>query len=147
MALYTNRDIQSSVTGDLVLDSKGDLDLADALDTYTSAANFVLRTDFGEYAPDSTVGANLGSFIGKMNTSDNHRFMEYNINKTLKEKIFSSTDIDNTVVPFDNNECICFIRIGGSYLIDGVITTVQDRVITYTFPYIDAEYITPLSIE
>src|SRR5688500_2978996 len=111
MAIYSDRDLESSFQGDLEIDTKGDLKLANALDTHKAAANFVLRTDFGQYAPDRSVGCNLGSFIGKNNTPDNHRFMEYNIVKVLAERIYSPTDVVVTVVPFDVNEALCLIDI------------------------------------
>ncbi len=147
MAVYSNRDIESSFEGDLEIDSKGDLKLADALVTYKSAANFVLRTDYGHYAPNNTVGCNLGSFVGKTNTPENHRFMEYNIEKTLKERIFSNTDARATVVPFDINEVLCLVDIAGAFLIDNVIQVVEEQRIAYTFPYISSDHLTPIQID
>lgn len=146
MAVYSNRDIESSFEGDVELDAKGDLKLADALVTHKSAANFVLRTDYGHYTPNSTVGCNLGSFVGKTNTPENHRFMEYNITKVLKERIFSNSDVRATVVPFDINEVLCLVDIAGAYLIDNIIQVVEDQRIAYTFPYIEGTYITPITI-
>lgn len=147
MTLYISSDIKSSIEGDIKIDTNGDLALANPLETYKAAANFVLRTNYGDYAPNNTVGCNIGAFIGKMNTPENHRSMEYNVNKVLKEKIFSSSDIDATVTAFDINECICFVKIAGSYLIDNIITSANEQIIAYTFPYLGAEYLTPLPIE
>lgn len=147
MALYKFRDVETSFDGDIELSTNGDLKLADCLTTYKSAANFLLRTDYGDYAPDKTVGCNLGSFIGKNNTPVNHELMEYQINKTLKEKLFTVTDAEAYVVPFDVNEVLCVVNIGGSYLIDGVIKTVHGEKLAYTFPYIDGRFITPITID
>jgi len=137
MSIYQNRDVASSIEGDIELDSKGDLNLANSLETYKAAANFVLRSDFGDYAADKTVGCNLGSFIGLTNTPENHEFMEYNINKVLKERLFSTMDANATVVPFDMNEVLCVVNIGGSYLIDGIIQTINGETLVYLFPYIE----------
>ena len=147
MSVYISRDVETSFEGDLELDTKGDLSLADSLVTYKSACNFLLRTDFGHYAPNKSVGCNLGSFVGKNNTPENHRFMEYNINKVLKEKIFSNSDVATTVVPFDMNEVLCLIDIAGAYLIDNVIQVVETQRIAYTYPYIDGQYLTPITID
>lgn len=147
MGTYIHRDISSTFSGDIELDGKGDLKLANALETYKSAANFLLRTDYGDYSPNKTVGCNLGSFIGSTNVPKTHRFMEYNIDKGLRSKLFNSTDVSSTVVPFDINEVLCVINIGGSYLIDGVIQTINSQNIAYTFPFIDGTYLTPITID
>lgn len=146
MAVYINRDIETSLEGDIELDTNGDLKLADPLQTYKSAANFLLRTDYGDYSPDRSVGCNLGSFIGKTNVPSTREFMENNINKVLQNRLYTLTDAIATVVPFDINEVLCVVNIGGSYLIDGTIRTVTDEKIAYTFPFIDGRYITPITI-
>jgi hypothetical protein len=137
MAMYVDRDIESNFSGDLGLDTKGDLGLADSLETHKAAANFVLRTDFGEYQPDGSVGANLGSFIGLRNVQETHELMEYNVNKALKEEIFSETDVLSQVVPFDIHEALCVVSLAGLFFIDGEFTSVEDDRIAYTFPYIE----------
>lgn len=139
MANYTNRDIQSSFEGDILVSSNGDLELSNALDTYKAASNFVLRTDYGDYAPDGNVGCNLGSFIGELNIPKIHEAMEYNINKTLRNEVFSETDVTSTVVPFDTNEALAIIDIAGSFLIDGEFIQVENDRIAYTFPYIGSK--------
>jgi len=146
MAIYTERDIETNLEGDITLSSQGDIKLANALDTYKAIANFSLRTDFGDYAPDESIGCNLGTFIGKLNTTENRDYMGHNINQVLQDTIFNLTDVSATVVPFDLNEVLCVVSIGGSYLIDGTIQTVHGETLTYTFPYIDGEHITPITI-
>lgn len=147
MTVYVHTDIESSLEGDLEIDTKGDLSLANPLETHKAAANFCLRTDYGDYAPDKSVGCNLGSFMGKPNTSQNHRFMEHNINRSLKDKIFTPKDVDTTVVAFDINECLCVITIGGMYLIDGVVQSVDSEKIAYTFPFIGMPHLTPITVD
>lgn len=145
MALYVDRDILTNFSGDISLDQKGDLALANPLETYKAVANFILRTDYGDYTPDPKVGSNLGSFIGSSNDRDTHELMEYHIAKGLSNEVFASTDISADVVPFDLDEAICFIHIAGLYLISGEVTSVEQETITYSFPYIDGNP-TPLTI-
>ena len=145
MAVYTQQDIGSTLEGDVQLSSAGDLQLANPLNTFKSLANFLLRTDFGDYSPDTTIGCNLGSFVGELNTSDNREFMEYNITSVLRERLFSIADVEATVVPFDLNEVLCVVNIGGYYLLDGIIQTIKGETLTYTFPYIDGTHITPIT--
>lgn len=147
MAVYVNQDIETSLGGDIQISSQGDVKLADAVTTHKAAANFLLRTDFGDYAPNETVGCNLGSYIGKLNTSDNREFMQYSVNKILQEKLFSVTDVEAIVVPFDINEVMCVITIGGQFLVDGTIQPVDTETLTYTFPYLEGNHITPIVVD
>lgn len=137
MALYNDIDISLNFSGDLKLNSKGDIQLADSLETYKSAANFILRTDYGEYAPNSAVGCNLGSFIGERNVAETHDHMKYSIFTNLVSNIFDQSDITVDVVPFDYNEAMCLIQIAGTYNISGKLVTVDGERMIYSFPYID----------
>ncbi len=146
MATYIDQDIASTFGGDIIIDSKGDLKISDALETHKAAANFLLRTDYGDYAPDRTVGCNLGSFIGELNNSENHDRMESLINRSLQNQIFSREDVSATVVPFDLEEALCIVEIAGNYLVSGEIVQSIDQKIAYSFPYIEGEP-TPLVIQ
>ena len=145
MATYIDRDIETTFAGDIVLDGRGDIKIANALETYKSAANFVLRTDFGDYAPQPTVGCNLGSFIGQPNNSESHEQMEYLVNKVLQQELFTLTDARADVVPFDINEALCVVSIAGNYLVDGEIKNFNAVQISYQFPFIDGNP-TPLVV-
>lgn len=136
MAIYSDQDISSTFEGDIEIGTNGDIKLSNSLETYKSAANFVLRTDYGDYVPDQDVGSNLGSFIGENNTERIHAAMEYNIDKALKNNIFSQTDISSTVVPFDYHEALAIIDIAGTYVIDGEYVQVDNERMTYSFPYV-----------
>lgn len=145
MAIYIERDILSNFSGDIQVSSNGDIALANSLDTYKNACNFVLRTDFGDYQADGDVGCNLGSFIGEPNVQRVHDAMEYNINKVLRNEIFAPSDAIATVVPFDLEEALAIIQIAGQFMINEELITVEDDRISYSFPYIDA-HPTPLTI-
>lgn len=146
MGVYIDKDISTTFEGDINLSDSGDLGLANALDTYKSVANFLLRTDYGDYAPNITVGCNIGSYIGQNNTKAIQEQLEYNVNKVLQTKVFSLTDARADVVPFDVDEVICIISIAGSYLIDGQIQYFSSERIAYTFPYIEERNLTPIDI-
>lgn len=137
MTLYVESDIRCNFSGDLVLDQKGDLSLANPLDTYKSVANFILRTDFGEYAPNPVIGSNLGSYIGASNTRETHEHMENSITRSLVDNVFGNTDVSVDVVPIDINDAVCFVHLAGSFLISGAIVTVNQDTMSYMFPYID----------
>ncbi len=145
MATYIDRDLGITFNGDLILDGRGDIKLHDALETHKSAANFVLRTDYGDYAPDVNVGCNLGSFIGETNSERVHAEMENLINRAIRNQIFNRSDAVATVVPFDHEEALCIVEIEGTFLVSGELIQVENQKIAYTFPYIAGEP-TPLTI-
>jgi hypothetical protein len=143
MALYQDIDVASDFYGDIVLDPKGDLKIANSFETHKSVANFLLRTDNGDYAPDRLVGCNLGSFIGKLNDEYNQVKMEELIKYKLTTKVFNSPDVEATVVEFDENEVLAVVSIGGYYVVDNEIIDVGTVNLTYTFPYIDGINLVP----
>lgn len=145
MSIYVDRDIQVNFSGDLVIDQKGDLKLANSLDTYKGVANFILRTDYGDYAPDTSIGSNLGNFVGQKNTKETHSHMEYTISRALAGPVFVDTDVRVKVLPLDVDEAVCFVFLAGTFLIDGELTYVQQDRLTYSFPYIEGTP-TPLTI-
>jgi hypothetical protein len=139
MATYITQDISTTHDGDLQIDDKGDIKLLDSLETHKKAANFVLRTDYGDYAPNKDVGCNLGTFIGELNTPLNHERMEFAARKGLINEVFSEEDIEISVVPFDTEEALCIVNIHGTYFVSGEFIDPTDQKIVYTFPYIDGQ--------
>lgn len=145
MAIYFSRDIKTSFSGDIEIDSKGDLQLADALESTRSAINFVLRTDLGDYAPNPNLGCNLGTFIGERNLRDTHEDMEYSCKIGLTREVVQPQDLIVDVVPFSDNEAFCSIKILGYYLINDELVEVTDSRQSYSFPFIDGQ-IDPLDL-
>lgn len=146
MTQYSARDIETNFDGDIVLSDVGDIKLANSLVTHKAAANFLLRTNYREYAPDESVGCNLGSFVGKMNTRENAEYMQSIINSTLKTRVFSTVDVDATVVPFDIDEVLCVITIAGLYVIDNALVSAEGETIAYAFPYLEGRFSAPITI-
>lgn len=147
MAYYFEEDISTSFEGDIELTPNGDVKLANPVETRSAVANFLLRTDNGDYTPDPLLGCNLGSFVGRLSNSENLQEMESNILRSLAEKVFSLTDVDAVVVPFDINEVLCVVTTAGTYELSGTPQTIDGERLAYTFPYIDGTHITPLVIE
>lgn len=147
MAIYVDRDIATDFNGELLLDPKGDLKLADSLETYKAVANFILRTDLGEYQPSPQVGSNLGSFMGKTNTRDVHERMEYSIVKSLAGVVFADEDVSADVLPMDMYEALCFVSLAGEFVISGQLTHVEEHRVAYTYPFIGDQEFTPLTID
>lgn len=147
MAYYFEEDISTNFQGDLNLTANGDLKLANPVETRSAVANFLLRTDNGDYAPDPLLGCNLGSFVGRLSNAESLEEMESSILRSLTEKVYSLHDIDAVVVPFDINEVLCIVTVAGTYELSGEPQTINAKPMTYTFPYIDGTHITPIVIE
>jgi len=147
MALYTEEDVSSDFYGDIVLDTKGDLKIANSFETIKSCANFLLRTDLGEYAPDNNVGCNLGKYVGRLNNEDTQKEMEDEISFRLATTLLTTNDVSSFVSSFDENEVIAVVTIGGYYLVDNEIINISSENITYTFPYIDGTNLVPFVLE
>lgn len=145
MAIYSTSDIASSFSGDLCIADNGDIQVGDSLETYKSAANFLLRTDYGDYAPNGNVGSNLGNYIGEVNKTETYSSMERDARNSLIIDLFEKTDVSVDVVPFDINEALVVVSLAGYFMVDNELTYVQDERITFSFPYIDGN-ITPLVI-
>ena len=139
MGIYTARDIKSTFSGDISLNGRGDIDIGSPLESHKALANFWLRTDFGEYRADRSVGCNLGSFIGAPNTEESHSSMEYLVKSSLTREIFSPVDVDATVVAFDVDEALAVVNIAGTFDNgSGKFISVDNEKLIYFFPYIDA---------
>lgn len=136
MALYNLEDIKTTTSGDLVVSKKGDLDLSNSLETYKSVVKFLVKTDWGEYVPMYTVGCNLGNFVGEINVEKTHNRMESSIRDSIS-KVFSQTDFDVVVSPFDMYEVVCFVFLAGTYLVDNEYRKFNQERITFTFPLLE----------
>lgn len=65
--MFNLYDIDMTLDGDVQVADNGDLKLAGSADAVASQVLFLLMTDNGEYKPDPSWGANLGSLIGYAN--------------------------------------------------------------------------------
>ena len=139
MGLYVQRDAGSTFSGDLSLSSRGDLELASSVDSQKNVTNFWLRTDFGEYAAENSVGCNLGAFVGARLTEDVLSNMEAVVVSSLRTTIFAQPDVEVAVVPFDTEEALVVVNFAGTYLDNsGNFVDIQPQRVLYTFPYIES---------
>ena len=137
MAIYADRDIKVSLSGDLEIDTKGDLALNESPESHVAAAHFLLKTDNGDYAPNPSLGANLGSIIGEPMLEENLDYAEGLALRVLQENVYSSEDIAVTVIPLDQHSAGCIVEAQGTYLISGQFKEVEPQVFIYDFPFIE----------
>ena len=139
MALYTDRDIRVTLSGDLALDTKGDLDLAQCHDSHVAAANFLLKMNIGEYKPKISMGANLGLMIGEPLTEENLDFAEDMALRELVENVYTHEDVTLSIFPLDQHEVICVVEALGTYLVSGEFVNPEPQVFSYSFPYMEGD--------
>ena len=137
MGVYDLRDLDSSISGDINLNSQGDLQLASAQDTMFNILNFWVRTDHGGYAAKYSVGCDLGSFIGETNTEDTLEDMESQTTDVLVRNVIFPEDLRVRAVPFSEEEALVAIEMKGSFIDEnGAVETPAPKIVTYTYPYI-----------
>ncbi len=140
MGLYIFFDAAATVSGDLQLNTKGDIGLASTSETQYQAANFWLRTDHGGYAAATEVGANLGEYIGSRNSEETLNDIKEQVFDTLVKNLFYPEDIRVETAPIDLDEILIAIEIAGEYLDeDAELLDITPRIVAYTFPYIEGE--------
>ena len=64
MTIYYGRDIETSVDGDLVINERGDIELAESYDASIQLLKMIIASDVGEFAATPGFGANLGTLVG-----------------------------------------------------------------------------------
>lgn len=137
MGIYELRDIGSDIGGDIELNSQGDLKLATSYDTMFNILNFWIRTDYGDYAANYSIGCNIGSFVGEKNSEEVLEDMESQTLDSLVRNVIYPEDLQVKVVPLNNEEVLVATQMRGSYIDpDGNLYTAPGKVLTYTFPYI-----------
>jgi hypothetical protein len=138
MSLYAFRGIYTTQEGDLAIGANGDLKLAKSDETISGIVNFIVRTDRGEYSPDKRVGADLGSFIGKMITNPVLLDMEKYIVQNLSKFVLDTRDLQCHAIPISNDTVGIIVAYGGEYIgQDGNVMDTTTTVLNYSFPYLE----------
>ena len=136
MALYAENDVYLTFSGDLEITPNGDIKVGDAYETRRSAINFLIRTDRGEYKPDTRLGCDLGNNIGDVITDDLLLSMEHSALSNLTRFAMEREDITVNVIPLSHQELGIFVGVKGSYIAnDGNLLEHSPEVLTYLFPY------------
>ena len=146
MGTYYSRDIATEVDGDVAVDSRGDIEVADSAESMKNAMKFIMATDYNEVKTQLLMGANLGSLIGR-----------HDINEVIEEipgmvykannysRLLDQSDFRIVAIPIDVDKIFVSVSITGTYLdedgypLDGGVTYLE-----YVFPY-TAEKIQALS--
>ena len=112
MIFYSDIDIKVSPSGDLTINSRGDLDLADPSGVLKQDIAFRLMTEYNDFTPHPDIGANLNELVGEPNTRENARIGEQKIIQSLtQDGRIATSDLTVTGVPVSLYNCAYFIFI------------------------------------
>jgi hypothetical protein len=136
--MYSVRDIYAGLSGELEIDSKGDIKLGDAFESMRGAVNFIARTDKGDYVPDSRVGGDPGAYVGEPLSKDVTLSLENSIKGNIERYVMNSEDFTVHVIPISHEDVGVFIGVGGEYIgSDGNLIEITPEVITFSIPHVD----------
>lgn len=138
MATYNTQDIYLGLDGDIAISPNGDIKLANSFETKKQLANFILRTNKGDYVPDKRIGADLGTFIGETLTQKLVESVKTLAIANISQFCYEQEDFAIKVMPITYEELGLFLIAGGTYLDkDGKIMAISPEVITYSFPFME----------
>jgi hypothetical protein len=138
MAIYNTRDISLTLDGDIEIGANGDIKLATSHESVKNQVNWFLRTDRGQYQPNSKLGCNVGIFMGDSMSNDMLISMEDTVRAALHKYVVLPQDINVDALPLSYDQVGVFVTLIGQYLDDdGNLLDVIPEVITYTFPFLE----------
>lgn len=137
MAFYFERDIASTVGGDLVVASNGDLKLDTTENSYRALIKFIMSTDNNEYLPDRKLGANLGSLIGRTDLDRVLKIIPTLVRDSMeRDGSYRLEDLDIRAIPISVEEILIYVIQLGVYLDEnGDILREVPAALTFLFPY------------
>ena len=137
MGTYYLRDIGVDDDGDIQVGSNGDIVIADAAESIKQAWKFMMATDYNEVKVHPTMGANLGSVIGKTDMREALDMIPVLIRDgNHYSALTNESDYRVTAIPVDVNHIYVSVEISGTY-IDYYGNKLDSGTIylEYTFPY------------
>ena len=148
MAIYFGQDLKSDFSGDLVVNSRGDFELASATRTYIDQISFVLRTISQDFAASNyTVGANLHQFIGQLITDALYQDFEYRVISVISKTLIKRNDLEVTVVPIDVDEFLIYIKVDGLFINNNGEYETDALDIIFSFPMFEGDGIRLISFQ
>ena len=93
MAIYIDKDILVTASGDLTIAADGDFKIAEPSGVLSQDVAFRARTDWNDFEPHPRLGANLQSLIGEPNTKE--------IGAQAENLLFNSLTMGGMVDPND----------------------------------------------
>ena len=136
MAIYPDRDIAVGVEGDLVINDKGDIDLATSIESVEDLLKNIIATDLGEFDVLPYFGANLGALIGKSMREVMDRLPVLVRDGIRRSNYIDPGDVYVDVYPIDFDKVLMFIDFKGTFInSDGEEVAYPSTTLKFYFPY------------
>lgn len=148
MAIYGERDIRTDLSGDLVVSSKGDLEIASSTRTSLEHVMWRLRTAPEDFtATDTKIGANLGSFIGENVNESLLIEMEDQIRSSLQDRLLDPQDLFVTVVPISCDEVLVYTKVEGLFITPDGLSESEGYESVFSLPMYEGDAIQLISYQ
>ena len=136
MAIYYQRDIEKGLDGDLVINARGDLEIATAPESTSQLLKALVATDLGELSTSPQFGANLGALIGGEMQTAMERIPVMIRDGLRRAGYIDQGDVHVEVYPIDVDKLILFVELQGSYIDEnGQEIAHPAGTIKFFFPY------------
>lgn len=135
MVTHFVRDIETDDEGEFVIE-RGDFKVAGTERTALQLVNWVVLTDFADYTPAPSFGANIVEFIGYPNTTRTHRLMRQSIRDAFRTQgNFSMADLRVAVEPSDVTEAAVIVHVLGEFALDTDEESIGPVLLAFRFPF------------
>ena len=136
MGIYFARDIETSVDGDLSVNERGDIELAESYDASKQLLKTIVATDIGEFSNIPSFGADLGTLIGTDGATAIERVPILIREAIRKSGYIDGGDVSVDAYPIDINKMIIFIEMGGTFIdSNGEEVVSPTGTLKFYFPY------------
>lgn len=138
MALYYDRDIETTFAGDLLVDARGDLKMAESAESHLSALKVMMSCDRGELAGHPAFGSNLGSLVGMTDVAEVLRRVPILVREAIAEQgVIAPTDVLVKAFQVDVDKVVVYLLVNGRFLqADGTFRTVTNLSMKWIFPFV-----------
>ena len=110
------KDIEVTDDGDLVAAANGDIKVANTWRTTMQDTVFRIRTQIGNYTPDTDLGSNVHSKIGDYNTRQNGETIKSMVVRALSyDNRFDRTEYSVDVVPINQTQVVIIVEFRGPF--------------------------------
>lgn len=135
MAIYFGRDIETTVDGDLVINDRGDIQIADSYESAVQLLKNVMATDVGELRATPYFGANLGTLIGEDTEPILERIPLLVREGLRRTEFLDPGDVRVDAYPIDIDKIVVFVDLLGVYVNEDGEESVPATTLKFYFPY------------